>query len=453
MSSSAHDPASEGALPDDTAESTTDGLGPFDPPDDYAFELELVGEPPRPIADDLRRGRHAHRQSNVIHGWLVVGAALIMCAPLPFVQQWGLYVLPLQYLGWIGLGCVALGGLVWVKTRFGRGPYQYVEEGIPLVARIRALVMAPSAIVNGQAVRYCFRALIDYRHPGTGEEVTTEAVSNDFTEMRRDELTTTYRQGDYVTAVYLPSKPEEVVLYGFLDLKPGLGLIRRDASERNSLLMTVLGVAVLVGFFGVLGWNVFAFGRYAPLETAWVEYLVPFALGVVVLGGGFLAILAGLTRHEARKANQRNESAIQSGQAVELSVAKGGIFGQGLLGTLILLAGAVLLGGMSGLCQGFTVNAWLDDSPPQRRPVRITSMVMTTHNFLFREYTIEYEFLDKKAGQWEELSFLSTPAHMNRFGTDLALAEVHAGRFGWPWVKTLHPVELIPAPGAAIEPK
>lgn len=104
--------------------------------------------------------------------------------------------------------------------------------------------------------------------------------------------------------------------------------------------------------------------------------------------------------------------------------------------SLVLVAGSFLLGGLTMLCWCFSANAILDRSPAELRPVQITDMLMTTHSFLFREYTIEYHTLDND----KKRKLLSTPEHMEKFETDLGIAVVRRGRLGWRWVETILPV-------------
>ena len=66
----------------------------------------------------------------------------------------------------------------------------------------------------------------------------------------------------------------------------------------------------------------------------------------------------------------------------------------------------------------------------------ITEMVMVTHSFIFREYQIKYQLLK---GDHKEQSLLSTPDHMSELRGPLAIAEIHSGWLGWPWVKDLAP--------------
>ena len=424
----------------------TDDFGPFRPPSGYRFEDELDGPAPRPRAEILKRGRHATKQRTSAWALLVVGAILTALGPLPAVQTMGLYFLPLAYLIWIGLVILASGGLGLVLNAARSGPYRYVEEGLPIVARVRALRLVPSASHEGQATRYRFEALFEYLDPETGKPRTAEAASSDFLADARSGLTTSYRVGDYATAVSLPHDPAKTIkLYGFLDLRPGLGLVRRDASPEASPVKTLLVVAAIVGFFAALLWNLLAFGRFEPVRITAASVAPVVAVGAIGLGVPVLWSLAAGQARNRRKRDERNAEALARGEAVEPEVGrKRGPFGDhGLLVTGILAFGALMLGGVTFYGWALTANALLDGSPATTRPVVIDEMVQVTHKALFREYKIKYHFVDDPATKHE---FLSTPAHMDTFDGPLALAEVHAGRFGWPWVKEIRPTPHRQAP-------
>ena len=434
--------AHEEPLSEAASEAGPGAFGPFDPPDDYPLEDELRGEPPRPLPAELERGRYAVRQRRGVSILLLTAAACTTFGLLPVVKEWGLYFLPLAYLDWIGIGIGVLGAGALVGRLARRGPYRYAREGVPLVARIVGLELRPTVIVETRPTTYRFFATIVYRDPETGEPRVAETTSNDVSADEKDRLTTTYRVGDYATAVYLPGDPKRSLrLYGFLDLKPGLGLVRRDAAPEGGLLQTALLVAAVFGIFGVLGWNVYAYGKYAPLELSARQAAPPLVAGAVVLGGGVLWSLAREQRRGRARLAERNAAALARGEAVEQpAAAKAGWFGaHGVVMGLILIAGALLLGGLTVLCWCYTANALLDSSPPRFRPVQIDRMVQVTHKAIFREYKIEYHFLD---GAGAKREYLSTPAEMARFPTDFAVAEIHSGRFGWPWVKALHPIQL-----------
>ena len=85
--------------------------------------------------------------------------------------------MPLAYLTWIGISLLAIGGAAWISSKLRRGLTKYVEEGVPLVARIRDLVLRPTAIINGQSTTYAFTADIEFRDPETGALVAKQVDS------------------------------------------------------------------------------------------------------------------------------------------------------------------------------------------------------------------------------------------------------------------------------------
>jgi hypothetical protein len=414
-------------------------LEDFAAPSSYRFEPELQETPPRHVPEEFRNSPYFVRQRNGIVGLVVAGALCVGFGQLPILKEWGLYVLPLAYLSWVGIGLLVLGAGTWISSKARRGPIQYVEEGIPLVARIRDQVLRPTMIVNGQPSAYVFSAAIEYRDPVTGALVEKQLDSRSFSTSAKDKYRTSYRIGDYVTAVYLKSNPDKSLrLYGFLELRPDIGLLRKEAGQPPSLLKTVLAVTALFGFFGVLFWNVYALSKYEPLDLTFSQAAWPVAVGGVVLGGGVLVWLGRRQARTRREMAARNEKALAAGEAVELETKKQGLFGShGLVLSVVIGLGGLLLGGVIVLCWCFTANALLDSSKPEFRPVQIVEFWSTTHNFLFREYQIEYRFPFEK----QTRKLLSTPAHMRQLQSGQAVAEVHAGRFGWPWVKTLASIQ------------
>ena len=225
-------------------------------------------------------------------------------------------------------------------------------------------------------------------------------------------------------------------MYGFLELRPDIGLLRTQAAQPPGVVKTVFGVSALFAFFGVLFWNVYAFSKYQPLEITFVQSAPPMAVGGLVLGGGLIAWLAHRQARSRRELAARNEKAAAAGEAIELEPRKRGLFGtHGLLMTVVIGFGAIMMGGVIVLCWCFTANALLDKSKPEFRPVEIVEFWSTTHSFLFREYQIEYRFPRERTTQ----KLLSRPAHIDQFRTTHGVAEVHAGLFGWPWVKELVP--------------
>src|SRR5205823_3020006 len=126
----------------------------FSAPSNYRFEPELQGTPPRHVPEEFRNSPHYVRQRNTLVRVLVAGVFCVAFAQLRIFREWGLYVLPLAYLSWIGLGLLVIGAAGWISSKARRGPIRYVEEGIPVVARIREVVLRPTMIVNGQPTTY-----------------------------------------------------------------------------------------------------------------------------------------------------------------------------------------------------------------------------------------------------------------------------------------------------------
>ena len=245
--------------------------------------------------------------------------------------------------------------------------------------------------------------------------------------------------GDYATAVYLPHDPAKTLkLYGFLDLNPSLGLVRRDGVAPSSPIKAVLAILTVVSIFAVLIWNLYAMGRYSPVRISTASAAIVGGIGAIGLGGYVLWWLAAQQSKARRKSAERNAEALARGEAVEpdLGRKRGPFSNHGLIMTLVLAAGSLLLGGLTFYCWAITANAWLDGSPATSKPIQIDEMVEVTHHAIFREYKLKYHFADDPATKHE---FLSTPAHLDTLDGPFALAEVHAGRFGWPWVKDIRP--------------
>jgi hypothetical protein len=69
-------------------------------------------------------------------------------------------------------------------------------------------------------------------------------------------------------------------------------------------------------------------------------------------------------------------------------------------------------------------------------PVEIQKMETVTHRFLFRNYQITFNFLDSDETHTFDLSYDA----FYGFNSDVGIAEVKAGRLGWPWIKKIVPL-------------
>lgn len=420
------------------------GVGPFEPPPDYEFEPELLGDAPREVPPESKHGPFAKKRLAAILGVLTAASLCVGSSRFSLMREWGQYFLPLAWLFWIGLGLVAIAAIMGISNKLSKGPFRYVEEGIPLVGRILALVKRPALIVNGAPSQYDIITVVDYRDPATNELKVAELKSPPFSAAMKDKYGTSFRVGDYVTLAYFPGKFEKTVqVYGYLGLRDNEGLIRVDDPDagRVNLWKIPLTVLAVAAIFGVLGWNLYAFGRFFPVDFEVAQGAWPMGIGGLVLGSALIGFILWEGRRGRANIEKRNALAVQEGNVVE---ADFGTFQGGLHGWImgiVLIAGSLLLGGATFLCWCFTWNALADNSPPQMKPVQINDMIMTTHNFIFREYTLEYTL----EGAKEKQKLMTSPAHLRDLilaGGQNGMAEIHAGRLGWPWVKTVHPVAV-----------
>lgn len=414
-------------------------LGPFDPPADFAFEPEFAAPPPRTISERARQGRFEQNQKRTLRCLLAFGVVSLAIGELPILKQWGMFLLPLAYLSWLGLAAIVFWAIGCVKRAVVSGPYRYLTHGIPLAARVTDLVKAPAVIHNGQATHYAFTALFEFRDPLSGELKCQRAMSRQFFAGSRNAFSTSFKVGDYVTAVYLPGKyPKSLQLVGFLDLIPELGLVRRQPLlGKGDLWKAPLMAAAIAGIFFMLFWNVYAYEAYQPIDFDHRNAMWPMIGGAAIwtlffLGGTWIHY-----RRQQQKAEERNAAALANGEAIELGAESfwGQKGFQALFLKLVLLFGCLGLGAGTTLCWCFTANAWLDDSQPEMKRVEIRGLLTKTHNHIFREYIVEYQFPDAV----DPREYSTTPERLVAFVNPFGAAELHEGRFGWPWVKALHP--------------
>ncbi len=437
---SGDDPVIEGNV-DDMAEESYE-IPPFEPPADYAFEPELVGAAPRPIPDRIHEGSWARKQRLTVQWLAFAGGLSGLLSTIPQVRAAGVYFLPLLYLDWIAIALLAIAAVAWLWNRFGNTPMRYIERGTPHVGRVLGLVKQPSQIINGQTTQFNFTALVDFLHPETGEHMTAEIVSSDFSADARHKFDTSFRVGDYVTLVYYPEDVESSLrLYGFLDLAPDLGLIR--VGKPTTFLELAAATVIVTAILGLLIWNVYALECFEPLEYAWTDFWLPMVIGAVVFGVGFVGYFVHQYRKELREQNQRNLEAFHAGRAVE--IGHSAFFAQtGFINRCIQLLVVVALpfmGGLIGVVLGFSANGLGDDGPPTTRPVKILELYEESHAYIVRQYYAEYNIKDDPDGPQNKRKLYTSPEHLLMLAGDGPFeAIIRPGRFGFPWVETLQPV-------------
>jgi hypothetical protein len=397
---------------------------------------ELQGPVPREIPQAVKESRLARKQRRQVWGCFIAGLLCVAIDGLPFIETLSLYVLPLGYLLWIGIGLCAIAGIVSLNPQELRKARRYIERGEAEFGRVLALVKTPTLLVHGRPTTYAMAAVVQLRHPTTGEMCECHMKSRTFGSSEKDQVSARFRVGDFVPVVWIPGEFEGTAqIYDFLEVMPEHSLVYRSKPMPlwKSLAVLVFVAAILV----TLLWTFYAVGRYQPIDFDWLSQgALPFLVGggLALAGGVGVAIkLAG----QRRKLAERNTEAMRAGDAVELTVPKGKFsrIGRGAL----IMAGAVLLGGAMSLGLCMTANALFDKSPEVLVPVQITKRVQITHNFLFREYKLQF----RRAQDLKDLDLLTTPQHLRQFTIPLGIAHVRSGWLGWHWVETVEPVQLV----------
>jgi len=233
-------------------------LGPFSPPGDYNFEPELQGQPPRAIPATLWPIRKTVREKRTdrFDAWCCfwIGIACLLIGLVwAVLGEFGGAAFGILF--GIGLGVEA--GLRLILSPRAPAPqsFKYIRDGFPLVVRVVRLELVrtkrewsipksgfwvadlinllPDEInyMDGEEVAaFFFRAVIEYRDPRTGQ-VRNAWVVSPVHRGEGDDFTTTFHEGDYVTAVYLRDIFRDTLrLYGFLGLRPDLGVVRKGGN-------------------------------------------------------------------------------------------------------------------------------------------------------------------------------------------------------------------------------
>ena len=250
---------------------------------DRGLPPELIGPPPRSLPESFNEGRLAQQRRRAFWGYLAAGVACFTLAPLPFVKTLSLYVLPLGYLVWIGLAIFVIGLIAYLRAADLRRAARYIQHGEVSLAPVVELAKTPTLIVNSVPSRYAFVAKLNL-NPDSDEPLVCEVKSKDFMADFKDAVDTRFRVGDRVPIVWMPGELQKTVqIYDFLEATPDACLVRRSLNTITPLWQLVLAAALIPLFFLVLFWNVYAMGRYAPLDFDYLRQgAMPLAVGGVI---------------------------------------------------------------------------------------------------------------------------------------------------------------------------
>lgn len=397
-----------------------DRLGPFDPPQPFPPEEELQGDAPRPVPRELYQGSYFRSRFSAMTACVGSGAALFVLSFIPFINEMAHYVLALAYLQWIGIGLIAIGACIYAATVLMQGRFAYVRSGVAFPLR----VLLEGRYLGGteQQPQFGFVIAGEFQDPESGEQqfltLNSEIVSST---SKADRYECTLNEGDYATAVYLPSKGlESARLYGFLGLNPEVDFIRRDGKPVRGGVSMFAVLGGIVAFIAVL---LLLVGLLYAMEFRWPmnedATFIGALAGIGVTAGLVVGILLFVLRNRINLEGG-------AGSAVILGIGAG-IFSA-------LLSGI----GLSNL------NAMLDDSEPEYREFAVIDYWQTTTTPLFIcEYEIEFQYIEDGTDD-------KMPVWYSRMGEfelcNAGVVEVRDGALNWRYIHDIHPVYVTKLP-------
>lgn len=419
-------------------EEADDPLGPFRPPS--RLEPEFHAPVPRPIPENLRRGRYEHKRrvSLLFGGFFAASALGVWVATRGTILDD--YFLALPYFHVVAAVAAVLTVVAGVVQAIFPGRYAYVRDGIPMPCRIRDLRLVVAATANGAPSAYRYLCTVEYRPPGATRSQLAVLPSPDFSEMFKKGTDTPLRTGDYVTAVALPGRIEQTLtLYGFLQISPDVDFVQRRGREArraspavHALLLVSLVYLVIGILLAVICLPSFLhIGLPESVPQPWIT-----AAGVAALVGAGLTWRWTQATDQLKRAEleQRNLVARAEGRPVEefAPVVSGSPYR-----LLLVIAGGfvpVLLGSLAVA----TLNAALDAGPSAFELVRIRDFRQETRLGLFRSYEVRCV-----SGAGKALAIAVPVTQIARFrtlNTDEGALERKPGFLRMPWVKDIHPV-------------
>lgn len=384
-------------------------LDAFSPPKDFDHGEEFEPPTPRPIPKYLKTRSHARRKRGMIYSLIALGIMFVVFWPIPFVQGLSFYILPLKWLHWIGFGLIGIGIWTFFASIVSSGRFAYVKNGEPFVGR----VLDCQKVVTGTEEVPTFQhvARVEYHHPESNQHVIQDFVEFDhWPASKLEKMSCQLERGDYVTLVRLPGKDDSAnALYGFLGLDPEREFILKNGQPmRGTSPFNAIMVTFLIGFAVLLVMAAFDLMMFSfPVGGGW-----KLPLGLVVAGlvvGGVIGILFW----SRSKSQEKSKTPIPS------------FLGVGFLGALSAPIGF------------FVLNANLDNAPSILKPVEIVEFWNTTHNFIIRDYELEYRSFPVGQPTKRHMRFSQMT---NLYGSKYAVEEIKPGRFGYPWSSGIHPI-------------
>jgi hypothetical protein len=203
--------------------------------------------------------------------------------------------------------------------------------------------------------------------------------------------------------------------------------IQPTANPALSHLASAGILVFIAGFLFLLYWNIYA-DRYRPIVSPDIPL---FPYGAVVGGLLFVLLFVGVKLRSSKTTVLTDNG--EADHSVEDFFAAFGIH------PIVFALGMMILGGIFSQAWAWTLNAWCDQSPVQVRNIEVLGRTITTHKAIFRSYELKYRFVDDPKG--ETHIFKCSNAEFESCDQPFVRIETQQGAFGWPWVRTVEPLE------------
>lgn len=229
-------------------------LETFSPPTDYAPEPELLRALPRelPATPALRRGFPIVLPQACLL-FLAGIFALIFQSDLDAAFSRSSFVVRYLVASIAPIALLAASGwAAWLHFR----PRLLYRRGLPFPGRVVRLRLCPAREYKGRLVSFQYEATIDYLDPLNGHPCFHTFPSLPVPVDEVDRATTTFKVGDWVTLLQLPSGSLfGVDLYAFRGTRSDLGVVVRPARVLPLAGDTqYFGFVYLMMFCAMIGW-------------------------------------------------------------------------------------------------------------------------------------------------------------------------------------------------------
>lgn len=394
----------------------------IDIPSECELPEELRSIAPRRIPDQLYRCKRI--RVPFLMSWIAIGVfvASVAAGATPIGEPWA-------RIAFWSVAIVGLVGTVGVLT--SRRELRYVQDGVVGAGRILELRLVPAARYNGQTIAL--------KHVVSLELVLSDgsAAVHEFTGLqikadggRQADL----RMGDLLPIVWLPGQFRKTAqIYAFLSFNQDKVLTRKTG-EASSLWQKAGQALAVVAILAVLVGNLLLLMWCEPVAMNVPVVVTIGVVGALVLGGATLAAIVREFKRENLRAALRNQRAISEGHAIQEGASHVFLTNTpiGWLYRIVVVAGSLLIGGLTMVLWSFGANQFLDQAPPVGRVIEILGVEQVGGKSPRTKVT--FRPVDEPQGKYsKEYAGRDLPRIPLVVGQQ-AQVDWHPGAFGWPWI-------------------